>query len=321
MPGDADSASTSGRFRVGYLGPPGTFSEQALLTQPDLAAGQLVDLASITDVIEATSNGDVDAAIVPLENAIEGAVNVTLDTLTFDADLLLQREIVISVQMNLLGLPDATIAGIERVYTIPVATAQCRSFLRKELGHAALLPANSTAEAARQIVEDGDASAAAIGTALAADIYGLDVLATDIEDHPENETRFGVVARDSIPAPTGHDKTSIVVFQKADEPGSLLAILQEFAARAINLTNLHSRPTKRGLGDYCFLIDLEGHVADELIADCLRDLKSKQADVKFLGSYPAAGAQGETRRRDAEAAWREADEWVRELRGQVPPGR
>ena len=137
------------------------------------------------------------------------------------------------------------------------------------------------------------------------------MLATDIEDHPENETRFGVVARDTIPAPTGHDKTSIVVFQKADEPGSLLAILQEFAARAINLTNLHSRPTKRGLGDYCFLIDLEGHVADELVADCLRDLKSKQADVKFLGSYPAAGAHGETRRRDAEAAWRRADEWVR----------
>ena len=104
------------------------------------------------------------------------------------------------------------------------------------------------------------------------------MLATDIEDHPENETRFGVVARDDgVPAPTGHDKTSIVVFQKADQPGSLLAILQEFAARAINLTKLESRPTKRGSGDYCFLIDLEGHVADELVADCLRDLKSKQA--------------------------------------------
>ena len=104
-------------------------------------------------------------------------------------------------------------------------------------------------------------------------------------------------------------------------PGSLLAILQEFAARAINLTKLESRPTKRGLGDYCFLIDLEGHVDDELVADCLRDLKSKQADVKFLGSYPAAGEHGESRRRDADAAWRQADEWVRNLRGQVPPGR
>ena len=146
------------------------------------------------------------------------------------------------------------------------------------------------------------------------------MLAVDIEDHPENETRFGLLAREGIPAPTGHDKTTIVVFQKADEPGSLLSILQEFAARAINLTNLHSRPTKRGLGEYCFLIELEGHLSDELVADCLRDLKSKQADVKFLGSYPAAGAHGETLRRDADAKWRAADAWLGELRAQVPPG-
>ena len=205
--------------------------------------------------------------------------------------------------------------------SIPVATAQCRAFLHKELGAATMLASNSTAEAARQVVDDGDVHTAAIGTALAAEIYGLEVLAVDIEDHPENETRFGVLARDGIPAPTGHDKTTIVVFQKADEPGSLLSILQEFAARAINLTNLHSRPTKRGLGDYCFLIELEGHLSDELVADCLRDLKSKQADVKFLGSYPAASPHGESVRRDADAKWRAADAWLGELRAQVPPGR
>jgi prephenate dehydratase len=259
--------------------------------------------------------------VVPLENAIEGAINVTLDTLTFEADVLLQREIVISVQMNLLGLPGTKVADIERVLSIPVATAQCRSFLRKELAGATMLASNSTAEAAQQVVDEGDPRQAAIGTSLAAEIYGLEVLAVDIEDHPENETRFGVLAREGIPAPTGHDKTTIVVFQKADEPGSLLSILQEFAARAINLTNLHSRPTKRGLGDYCFLIELEGHLADELVADCLRDLKSKQADVKFLGSYPAASPHGESVRRDADAAWRKADKWLGELRSQVPPGR
>jgi prephenate dehydratase len=307
--------------RVGYLGPPGTFSEQALMTQPDLASAELVDLPSITDVIDAVVAGDVDLGVVPLENAIEGAVNVTLDTITFDADVLIQREIVISVQMNLLGMRGAKLADIERVVSIPVATAQCRSFLRKELGSATVLASNSTAEAARQLIEEGDNRMAAIGTALAAEIYGLEVLAVDIEDHPENETRFGVLAREGIPAPTGHDKTTIVVFQKADEPGSLLTILQEFAARAINLTNLHSRPTKRGLGDYCFLIELEGHLSDELVADCLRDLKSKQADVKFLGSYPAAGAHGETLRRDADAKWRAADVWLGDLRAQVPPGR
>jgi len=125
------------------------------------------------------------------------------------------------------------------------------------------------------------------------------------------------LARDGIPAPTGHDKTSIVCFQRADRPGSLLAILQEFQARAINLTKLESRPTKQSLGQYCFIIDLEGHVADELVADCLRDLRSKLADVKFLGSYPAAGEHGPARRRDADAAWRSADEWIASLRSQL----
>jgi prephenate dehydratase len=140
------------------------------------------------------------------------------------------------------------------------------------------------------------------------------VVAAEIEDHPENKTRFVVVAKEGVPAPTGHDKTTIVCFQTFDRPGSLLAILQEFAARAINLVKLESRPTKTSLGDYCFAIDLEGHIADELVADCLRDIKAKIADVKFLGSYPAAGEQGESVRREAEVSWRRADEWVQGLR-------
>ena len=304
-------------LRVAYLGPQGTFCEQALLTQPDLAAAELLALPSITEVIDAIANGDVDCGMVPLENAIEGAVNVTLDTLTFDVDLLIQREVVISVQMNLLGVPGSRIEDIRKVVSIPVATAQCRTFLRNKLPNAATIAANSTAEAAQMLAEAPEPTTAAIGTALAAEIYGLEVLADDIEDHPENSTRFGLLAREGVPAPTGHDKSTIVVFQAADQPGSLLAILQEFAARAINLTNLHSRPTKRGLGDYCFLIDLEGHLDDELVADCLRDLKSKHTDVKFLGSYPAAGAHGESVRRDAEAAWRSADAWLTELRAHI----
>jgi prephenate dehydratase len=304
-------------LKVAYLGPPGTFCEQALLTQPDLASASLFEFSSITEVIDAVSNGDVEYGMVPLENAIEGAVNVTLDTLTFDVDLMIQREVVISVQMNLLGLPGARIEDISRVVSIPVATAQCRTFLRNKLPGVATVAANSTAEAAQMLAEQRDRTTAAIGTALAAEIYGLEVLADDIEDHPENSTRFGLLARAGVPRPTGHDKTTIVVFQAADQPGSLLAILQEFAARAINLTNLHSRPTKRGLGDYCFLIDMEGHVDDELVADCLRDLKSKHTDVKFLGSYPAAGEHGDSVRRDADARWRSANTWLQRLRSQI----
>jgi prephenate dehydratase len=148
-------------------------------------------------------------------------------------------------------------------------------------------------------------------------VYGLEVLEHEIEDHPENATRFVVVAPAGVPARTGHDKTSIVVFQRADAPGSLLGILQEFAARSINLTKLESRPTKRALGDYCFLIDLEGHVADEVVADALRELKIKQGEVKFLGSYPAAGEHGPAVRRDADQAWAAANAWLRDLRDQV----
>ncbi len=319
MASPAPSGTVAGHPRVGFLGPSGTFSEQALLTQRDLAGGAPAPYDSIPDVLAATTAGEVDYGFVPLENAIEGTVNVTLDLLAFDHDLLIQREVVIAVQMNLLAPPGATVEGLKTVVSIPVATAQCRQFLTERMPGVVTQAANSTSEAARAVAEAGDPSVAAIGTSLAAELHGLDVLATDIEDHPENQTRFVLVARAGIPAQTGHDKSTIVVFQKADRPGSLLSILQEFAARAINLTKLESRPTKRGLGDYCFIMDLEGHVDEELVADCLRDIRSKQEDVKFLGSYPAAGETGERARRAADAAWADAEAWVQSLRDQIRP--
>jgi prephenate dehydratase len=308
---------TSPRGRIGFLGPEGTFSEQALLTQPDYAAMELVPYRSIPDVLHAVSQGDIDVAFVPIENAIEGSVNVTLDALIFDHDLLMQREVVIPIVMCLLAPPGVSLADIERVASIPVATAQCRAFLAEHLPGVEEVAASSTAQAARIVAEEADGHTAAIGTSLAGKVHGLEVLAEDIEDHPDNQTRFVALTRSGIPTPTGHDKTSIVVFQKADVPGSLLTILQEFAARGINLSRLESRPTKRGLGDYCFIIDLEGHIGDELVADALRDLKSKNEDVLLLGSYHAAGEHGPEVRRDAEQAWRDAADWVQELRSQI----
>jgi prephenate dehydratase len=299
---------------IGFLGPHGTFSEQALLGQPDLAAAGLLPLSSISEVLAATADGVVDLGFVPMENSIEGTVNVTLDTLALETDLLIQREVVANVQLNLLVPPGQTLADVKTVVSIPHATAQVRRFLARELPGVATVAANSTAEAARTVGETREPGVAAVGTALAAELYGLEVCAAGIEDHPENQTRFVVVGTSGVPAPTGHDKTTVVCFQQADRPGSLLAILQEFAARAVNLTKLESRPTKRNLGEYCFVIDFEGHLADELVADCLRDLKAKLADVKFLGSYPAAGQHGAVVRRDADAAWRSADEWLAELR-------
>ncbi|MFM2076216.1 MAG: prephenate dehydratase, partial [Actinomycetota bacterium] len=136
--------------------------------------------------------------------------------------------------------------------------------------------------------------------------------------HPGNQTRFVLVAKEGIPAPTGHDRTALVIYQRADEPGSLISILQEFAARRINLSNLLSRPTKDGgLGDYCFVVYADGHVADELVADAMRSLRIKQGKVKFLGSYPAAGEHATTAREHADVRWREADEWLDGLRSDI----
>jgi prephenate dehydratase len=303
--------------RVGYLGPTGTFTEQALRSEPDLSAAELVSFSSIPDVLFAVDDGTVDIGFVAIENAIEGSVTATVDTLAFETDLVILRETVMRVQLNLLAPPGTRLGDVTRIVSIPIAAAQCRHFVRGELPGAVALAANSTAEAAERVAREADGVTAAIAPARAGEVYGLEALAVDIEDHPENRTRFVAVAREGIPAPTGHDKSSIVVFQRTDRPGSLLAILQEFAARSINLTRLESRPTKQSLGDYCFFIDLEGHIADEVVADCLRTLHMRSERVKYLGSYPAAGAQGPQVRRESEQSRRDADAWIAGLRASI----
>ncbi len=301
---------------VAFFGPAGTFAEQALLSQDDLAAQDRVAYPSIPDVVAAVESGASEIGLVPLENALEGSVSVTLDSLAFESDLLIQREVDLPVTMALSAKPGTKLSDIRQVLSFPIAAAQCRGFLRRKLPDAVFVAANSTADAAATVARSRRTDQAAIGNTLAAELNGLKVLAHDIADHPENQTRF-VLLGQGIPARTGHDKTTIVCFQRADRPGSLLAMLQEFAARSINLTKLESRPTKRSLGDYCFVIDFEGHVTDELVADCLRTLAAKVAHVKFLGSYPLAGADAPARRSAATKAWRDADRWVRDLRERV----
>ncbi len=303
--------------RVAFLGPPGTFTEEALLTQADLADAELVPMRSMPEVLAAAQKGEADFGFVALENSIEGTVNISLDTLIFDADLLIQREVVLAVSLNLLAPPGTRLQDVKRVVSFPHATAQCREWFARVLPGVEFTASNSTAEAVQDVGRERPEATAAVGTALAAQLYGLEVLAADIEDHPDNATRFVLVGKSGIPAPTGHDKTSIVCFQYTDRPGSLHAILGQFSARNINLTKLESRPTKRGLGNYCFIIDLEGHVDDEVVADCLRDLHAQLAGVKFLGSYPAAGEHGPSIRRDAERSWKQADAWIRGLRNQI----
>lgn len=314
----AATADDRPSMRIGFFGPFGTFTEQALRTQPDLDVADLLPYRTVPDVLDAVERGEVDAGFVPIENSIEGSVNFTQDALAFDHDLLIQREVVLDIEHCLLALPGTSTADIDVVLSIPVATAQCHHYLRANLPSAEVRSAVSTAEAAREISEQRLARTAAIAPRNAGALYGLEVIAADIADHTGNQTRFVLVARDGIPAPTGHDRTALLVFQRADEPGSLISILQEFAARRINLSNLISRPTKAGgLGDNCFVIYADGHITDELVADALRDLHAKQGGVKFLGSYPAAGKHTHIAREHADARWRQADDWISELRSQI----
>lgn len=294
----------------------GTFTEQAVFTQSDLVGMEHHRFGTIVEVLRAVESGAVDHGFAAIENMIEGAVNATIDTLAFDAELLIQREVVMNISMNLLVHRGVTLDDIEHVRSIPVAYAQCRQYLTDELPKAAIEATNSTADAARELAESGRRDTAAIAPQRAAEVYGLETLAEDIEDHPENQTRFVLVSRDGITPPTGHDKSSIVIYQRADEPGSLVAILSEFAARDINLTKLESRPTRRGLGDYCFLIDCEGHIADGLVGDALRNIQMRHGRVKFLGSYPSAYGTEEEQKSNR-AGVTEADAWLQQLRSRI----
>jgi prephenate dehydratase len=324
MAHDAPSEpSGAAPLRIGFLGPAGTFTEEALLAEPAYAGADIRPLPSLVDVLESVRTGTVDLGFIPLENAIEGTVRDIIDSLVFDFDLRIQREVVLDIHLHLMAAPGTTLADVERVASIPVATAQCRKFLTEQLPDAEMVATNSTADAAR-LIGQGDPAligrpTAAIAPRLAASLYGLEVLAERVEDHPDNQTRFISVARSGIPAPTGHDRTSIACFQNADHPGSLYAILGHFAARNINLSKLESRPTKQALGDYCFIIDFEGHVADAMVADCLGDLHAELAGVKFLGSYPQSGAAGPAIRAEIGQARREAGEWLDGLRREIAP--
>jgi prephenate dehydratase len=303
---------------VGFFGPFGTFTEQALRTQPDLVSGEIVAFRTVPDVLDAVTAGEIDLGFVPIENSTEGMVNFTLDALAFDHDLLIVREVVLDIHMCLAARPGTSLADVREVLSIPVATAQCHRFLREHLPDAEIRTAVSTAGAAQEVSEADTSGLAAIAPLVAADRYGLAVIAENIEDHDGNQTRFVVVARGGVEAPTGHDRTALVVYQRADQPGSLISILQEFAARRLNLSNLISRPTKSGgLGDYCFIVFAEGHVADDLMADAMRALHAKQGAVKFFGSWPRADGSPVDAREHADERWRAADDWVADLRASI----
>ena len=297
--------------RVGYLGPQGSFSHEAVTT---LEGRDAISYASIEDLLAAVADASVELGLVPIENALEGTVSATIDGLVFAHDLVILQEIVLPIHLHLLARPGVALSDIKSVRSYVHALAQVRGFLHQHALDS--VQTTSTSQAAADVADSSELWAA-VGSALAGELFGLEVVVPDIEDHPENATRFVLVGRDMVAAPTGHDRTTIVCFQDADRPGSLYAMLGRFAAREINLTKLESRPTKRGLGDYCFVIEFEGHVADEVVADCLTDLQAHLATVKFLGSYPVTGEGAADRREVVGEARLAAARWMDEIRARV----
>ena len=272
---------------VAYLGPRGSFAEAAVLAWPGSVDAELLPSTSVPAALEAVRGDTVDHALVPIENSVEGSVSATLDELGSGQRLVIVDEVVLPVQFSLLVRPGTTPDQVSRVATHPHAQAQVRLWLAEHLPETSVIPAMSTAAAAAALLEEPAPFDGAISQKIAADIYGLDVLADEIADTADATTRFVVVRKfGPIPPPTGADKTTLSLFIHQDQPGALLGILNEFAVRGVNMTRIESRPTRKALGDYYFSVDVEGHVADARISEAIMGLHRVCLDVRYLGSYP-----------------------------------
>jgi len=270
--------------KIGYLGPQGTFSEMAMLEYTKGKQMEPVAFTTITDAVLAVHNGLVSEAVVPVENSLEGSVNTTLDLLAHEADLLIKRELVIPIRNCLLSLREQKLVNIEAIYSHPQPIGQCMRFIHNQLPNAAVYFTSSTAEGAQKAAENP--KTAAIGTKRAAGLYGLQVVAEGIEDREHNCTRFVVLSKeDQAHTPSEHDKTSLII-TVPDKPGSLYAMLGEFARRGVNLQKIESRPSKQVLGEYIFFIDVNGHRFEPCLQEAIRSMQAKSYQVKVLGSYP-----------------------------------
>jgi prephenate dehydratase len=275
-------------MKVAYLGPPGTYSEEALRASAPPAVEELPH-PTIYDAVMAVHEGVVDRAVVPIENALEGAVAITLDTLALDAvDVQIVAEVVHPIHHCVVAARDVSLAEVTRVVSHPQATAQCARFLRERLPHAERVTAPSTAEAVLSVRESDD-SAVALGSRLAAELYGCHVIESDVEDAPGNATRFVWLARGNAP-PEDATKTSVVFWGGGDQsPGWLVNSLREFSERDVNLTRIESRPRRTALGHYMFFADLEGGVGQRSVDEALHALGERVEELRVLGSYTSIG--------------------------------
>jgi len=270
-----------------YLGPAGTFTEAAL-RQITSESDVLVPYSNVTAALDAVRSGAAEKVLVPIENSVEGVVSRTLDELALGTPLVVTAETTIPVSFSLMILPENIGKPITKIATHPHAEAQCRTYVAKNYPQAEVIEMSSTAAAAKGL-KDGNYDAA-IASEIAATNYGLKVLASDIGDNTGAVTRFVVAEKPGVtPEPTGNDRTSLVAFIGTDHAGALLEILTEFAKKDVNLTFIQSRPTGRELGDYHFIIDAEGHIADPKVAAAIAAVRNICEDIRFLGSYPRVG--------------------------------
>ena len=284
--------SSHARPRVAFLGPEGTFTEDALAAAAGGAEIERLPAPTVYDAIIAVDEGEAELAMVPFENSIEGSVRATLDTLAFDA-----RSVVIvgehdqPISHSLIARTEIKLDAIEVVLSHPQATAQCAHFIRRVLPRAGVRAASSTADAVREVAESIQPWAA-LGAAAAAALYGCVVLREGVEDEPDNVTRFVWLAREgSRPTGTGSFRTTLVFSELgADHPGALVDALVELSERGVNMTRIESRPRRRGLGRYMFFVDLDGAVDDPAVAAGLDGLRRKAENVRVLGSYPVGGS-------------------------------
>ncbi|MGC3994996.1 MAG: prephenate dehydratase [Propionicimonas sp.] len=297
---------------LGYFGPAGTFTHQALLT---ISADEAIAYPSVPQALDAVRCGEVEAAMVPIENSVEGGVSATLDTLASGGRLMIAREVLVPVQFNLYARPGTTLADVQRVITHPHSAAQTRYWTAANLPHVAVTEGGSNAAAAQEVADPASRFDAAICGEMAGEQYGLVPIATAIADNPSAVTRFVLVSRPTEPPePTGADKTTLVAYMHADHSGALLEILEQFSGRGVSLCRIESRPTKTGMGNYCFSIDAEGHLRDPRVAEAMLGLHRICEDVIFLGSYPRAdGVRPEVARGFTDADFVAAREWYATL--------
>jgi prephenate dehydratase len=310
-----------------YLGPQGTFTEAALRQVVDTGSAEHVvqPMASVDAVLAALRAGEVDAAMVPIENSVEGGVAATLDALANGSPLRVLREVLVPITFVLAARSGTRLADVRRVSSHPHAWAQCRGWVAAHLPDARYLPALSTAGAAESLANGDEETGqdAALCAPLAAERFGLEALAEDVGDHSTAVTRFVLVAQPGpLSEPTGNDKTTVVVFQRDDRPGGLLELLEQFSTRGVNLSRIESRPTGDALGQYCFSIDCEGYVREARVAEALMGLHRTCSEVRFLGSYPRADG-GTTIVSDAtsDEAFASARAWLDQLSRGSSPGR